>query len=262
MIEDSKTVRCKHFNTGYCKFGDDQCNYKHPKVVCMLKLCQDKSCPKRHPKACRFKAHCRRRSSCQYRHSKYESLNVEEEIDKLKEEIKQLQWFNTEKMNQLMEMEEIKTENLNLKQKLKETEVNLAVKREELVKVSNQVELLETKLHDDSAFEQKAIAIFKYACFKEDNEADIKMYILVNYDQHVEFLWDENVKCPDCNNEFEDIANIRKHFKKHNFKCHMCGKCLKERESCNHVCGPEHVFKKTPLEERRPISQLPQQSSQ
>ena len=71
---------------------------------------------------------------------------------------------------------------------------------------------------------------------KEDSEADIKMYILVNYDQHEEFLWDEIVKCPDCHRDFEDLANIMKLYKKNNYKCHMCGKCLKERECCNHVC--------------------------
>ena len=81
MIEDSQSVRCKYFNTGYCKY-EDQCNYKHSIIIGMLKLFQDKSYQKRHPKACRFKAHCRRRSSCQYRHRKYESLNAEEEIDK------------------------------------------------------------------------------------------------------------------------------------------------------------------------------------
>ena len=64
----------------------------------MLKLCQDKSCEERHPKACRFKAHCKRKSSCQYRHSMYESLNAAEDIDKFKEEIIQLQWSDAEKV--------------------------------------------------------------------------------------------------------------------------------------------------------------------
>ena len=71
-------------------------------------------------------------------------------------------------------------------------------------------------------------------------------------DQDFEFLWDENVKCRDCKNEFADIANIRKHYKKNNFKCYMCGNCLKEKESFNHICGLEHAFKRTPLEERSP----------
>ena len=38
-------------------------------------------------------------------------------------------------MTQLKETEENKTENINLKQKLKETEVNIALKGDELVKL-------------------------------------------------------------------------------------------------------------------------------
>ena len=52
--------------------------------------------------------------------SKYESLNAEEEIEKLKEEIKLLQRYNAEKITQLKEIEELKIKNLYLKQKLKE----------------------------------------------------------------------------------------------------------------------------------------------
>ena len=78
------------------------------------------------------------------------------------------------------------------------------------------------------------------------------MYILRTQGQDFDFLWDEHIKCPDCNSKFEDIANIRKQYKKHYFLCNMCGKCLKERESSNPICDQEHVFEKTPLEERRP----------
>ena len=78
------------------------------------------------------------------------------------------------------------------------------------------------------------------------------MYILATHDQDFEFLLDENVKCPDYKYEFSDIANIRKHYMKHNFKYHQCGNCLKESESINHNCGLEHVLKRTSLKERIP----------
>ena len=57
-----------------------------------------------------------------YRHSKYESVNAEEEIDILKEEIKQLQKYKTDKINRLTEIDELKTQNL------KQTAVNYAHK--------------------------------------------------------------------------------------------------------------------------------------
>ena len=90
-------------------------------------------------------------------------------------------------MLQLAEIEEIKTDNLNLKLKVKQAEVNLALKGNEFVQLSEKVRLLETKSQDDSVFEHKAIEIFKYALFKEDSEADIKWYMLGTYDQHVKF---------------------------------------------------------------------------
>ena len=55
-----------------------------------------------------------------YRHHKYDSVNCEKEIDKLKEEIKQLQQSNTDKINLLTEIDELKTKNL------KHTDVNHA----------------------------------------------------------------------------------------------------------------------------------------
>ena len=152
----------------------------------------------------------------------------------------------------MKECEELKKLNINLKQRIQQTAVVFSQKNDDIVKLSEKVQWLKTQSHDNSAFEQKAIEILKYALLKEDSEADIKMYTLATHDQDFEFLWDENVKCPDCKNEFAYIANIRKHYKKHNFKCHMCGNCLKERESINHKCGLEHVFKRTPLEERSP----------
>ena len=40
-----------------------------------------------------------------YRHSKYKSLNAEEEIDRIREENKELQWSNTGKMIKMREIE-------------------------------------------------------------------------------------------------------------------------------------------------------------
>ena len=69
--------------------------------------------------------------------------------------------------------------------------------------------MLETNSQEDFGFEEEAIEIFKYACFKEDSDADI--FFSSNYDQHVEFLLDKNIKYPDGHIDFEYIANILKH---------------------------------------------------
>ena len=85
-----------------------------------------------------------------YRHSKYESVNIEEEIDRLNEEIKELQEVNKEKNNLLKECEELKTQNVILKQKIQQTIANVSQKNDDLAKLSEKVELLESKSEDES----------------------------------------------------------------------------------------------------------------
>ena len=189
-----------------------------------------------------------------YRHNKYENLNAEEEIDKLKEKIKQLQRSNTEKVKLLKEIEGLNAKNINLKDGLKQSEENYSLKDVELLQLSEQVKQIKTNCNDDLVFLQKSIELFKFAMFKEDSEADIKMYVLGMQERDIEFMWEENVKCPDCHMEFENIARLGKHDMKYQFKCLMCGKCLKEKKSSPHDCGPDHSFEKTPLKDRRPNS--------
>ena len=85
-----------------------------------------------------------------YRHSKYESVNIEEEIDRLNEEIKELQEVNEEKNNLLKECEELKIQNFILKQKIQQTIANVSQKNDDLAKLSEKVELLESKSEDES----------------------------------------------------------------------------------------------------------------
>ena len=68
---------CKHFQTGYCKFGD---KYKkqHVKETCENITCVQSLCRKRHPKACKFftaQQKCKFNDGCTYKHviSKEES---------------------------------------------------------------------------------------------------------------------------------------------------------------------------------------------
>ena len=81
-----------------------------------------------------------------YRHSKYESVSAEEEIYCLKEEIRQLQETNKEKINLLKEWEELKTQMLFILQ----TIANVSQNNDDHAKFSEKVELLESKSEDES----------------------------------------------------------------------------------------------------------------
>ena len=44
---------CKHFQTGYCKFGRS-CKKQHISESCLKADCNSKACLQRHPKQCKF----------------------------------------------------------------------------------------------------------------------------------------------------------------------------------------------------------------
>ena len=61
---------CKHFQTGFCKFGE-RCCKRHVKETCKAKDCK-KTCSLRHPKPCKYFAlnkFCKFGEACCYQHS-------------------------------------------------------------------------------------------------------------------------------------------------------------------------------------------------
>ena len=70
---------CKYYNTGFCKFSD-KCRYQHNDTICKKDICKNKKCHHRHPKVCRYKDTCRRRSTCLNYHIVDKSNNVNSEL--------------------------------------------------------------------------------------------------------------------------------------------------------------------------------------
>ena len=63
---------CKHFQTGYCKFGSKGCRKQHVGEICSTPKCSSKSCNKKHPKSCKyfsFQQICKFGDRCLYKHS-------------------------------------------------------------------------------------------------------------------------------------------------------------------------------------------------
>ena len=62
---------CKHFQTGYCKFGRS-CKKQHVSESCLKADCNSKACLQRHPKQCKFfsqSGFCKFGDSCSYKHT-------------------------------------------------------------------------------------------------------------------------------------------------------------------------------------------------
>ena len=65
------TLVCKHFQTGYCKFGHS-CKKHHNSEICVKADCQGKACLQRHPKQCKFffqGGFCKFGDNCSYKHT-------------------------------------------------------------------------------------------------------------------------------------------------------------------------------------------------
>ena len=65
--------KCRYYNRGFCK-DTIKCRYLHPERICQVYLetqsCQEKQCPDRHPKLCKWLKHsggCKRQN-CAYLH--------------------------------------------------------------------------------------------------------------------------------------------------------------------------------------------------
>ena len=65
--------KCLYNDTGYCKFKE-KCRNLHSSGICQKDDC-NKSCPERHPKACRFSEKCKflEKGICVFNHRYGES---------------------------------------------------------------------------------------------------------------------------------------------------------------------------------------------
>ena len=103
---------CKYYQSGFCKFGV-YCRKRHESETCKYKnQCNNKECPKRHPKICRnFVRYgtCRWNADCAYMHdteSKHAKVDeLEKEMELMKKEINLLRENMIEIMKTLDSLE-------------------------------------------------------------------------------------------------------------------------------------------------------------
>ena len=80
---------CKHFQSGFCKFGD-RCRRPHVNEICESPQCNLSSCFQRHPKLCKYYSTfstCKFGDNCAYKHVSFSDTKftkLQNEIDNLK----------------------------------------------------------------------------------------------------------------------------------------------------------------------------------
>ena len=71
--KEKKAHKCRYFNVGYCKYKE-KCRFTHPEETCKEYVegkCEGNSCPRRHPKACKWfrgSTGCRRKEERDFSH--------------------------------------------------------------------------------------------------------------------------------------------------------------------------------------------------
>ena len=188
-------VKCKYYNKGFCKYREE-CNYFHPKDVCQEVNCNNKKCKKRHPKQCRYKDECRRRSLCMYSH---ESVIFSEYQTILNENVT------------------LKLDILNLKVKLKETVVQLKSVTEELENTSNQSDRYAEGVRD---------LVKRVSEISEDRRlARLQMSQIMSSPL--------NKGCHCCGKIFSSDSEIKEHTDNFRGYCFACKVCFKPIYSCD-----------------------------
>ena len=86
MAMENGVSVCQFFKYGYCKFKMSY-KKKHVTQFCDDEKCIQKSCPKRHPRMCKYVSNfegCKLETACAYSHeTKIENSKLEKKIDEL-----------------------------------------------------------------------------------------------------------------------------------------------------------------------------------
>ena len=119
-----KQVRCKFFNTGFCK-KNVLCPFQHPETICQRYLefgkCHSfRTCPNRHPRECRYwkRGECFRGDGCLYLQQQVQDsqeVQDEEEVEDTREveEVEEVEKVDeVEEVEKVDEVEEVNNVNI------------------------------------------------------------------------------------------------------------------------------------------------------
>ena len=198
--------KCSYFNSGYCRYTKKEmgCKNYHPRDVCQLKECREKTCPDRHPKKCKFEDKCMFQSRCSYQHSKQTSKEqdkLQDEIKTLRAEIDQIKKDNNVKINtlakvHLKELSDLKQGNGVLNKSIND---------------------LRAKLNSEELKESQE---FSKTSNKADTESDINAMTKLNLTKY---------KCDHCSFEAKSTRGLkthRGHMKKRRARVTIGGQCV------------------------------------
>ena len=190
-VSDKKETKCKFFDEGFSRYSD-KCRNVHPSDICEKRHCKRESCPKRHPKTCRYNQNCRRGRNCMYLHV---SVEKDSEKDFIKKKLGDIE-------NELKEKDK---KMLVLEQKNKDLWLKINELIEEVKDIKKNPENI-PKVNDR-----------KFACddceFISKNAGGLNKHVKA---KHKELA---TVKCDTCNFTSKNKEDLSNHtFNEHEYK--------------------------------------------
>ena len=221
-------VVCSHFKFGFCKFRE---NYRkqHVKEVCDKSECEIRTCKFRHPRKCKFYDEYRR---CMFDPCAFLHINTENNIENLKSENIAIKEKLKELENDLREVNEKEHETLNLIEKLKlvdfenihTLEKELFAKdsvikgqQQQIIELEDRIVIVENILGKQK---KEVPAKKSFKCTKCDYETNSQSGLKV-HDTKKHTSVDKvkfPKKCDICEKEVKTATDMKKHIKSHSFK--------------------------------------------
>ena len=208
------------------------CKNYHPRDVCQLKECREKTCPDRHPKKCKFEDKCMFQSRCSYQHSKQTSKEqdkLQDEIKTLRAEIDQIKKDNNVRINtlakvHLKELSDLKQENRVLNKSINDLRAKL---NSEELKESQEFSKTSNKADTESDSNgMTKLKLIKYKCdhcsFEAKSTRGLKTHRghmhkdaekLVEYSPEIQIYI-----CAFCENYYNNKEEFAKHAYTHPIK--------------------------------------------
>ena len=240
LASEDATPLCKHFQTGYCKYGA-HCRKMHVQEDCETGDCDRNTCQKRHPKTCKFftlHQSCKFGNRCCYKH-----ITNEPKHDHLSKQVNTLQATVVELQSIVKDLEEKITRLQSLtcrdsllsspeKERCAEVsdslEVSLVLEDREELSVSR------GPFSPLTSLEIPTMCEWCYCSFKTSSNSEMKKHIEAEHTITSDFVYpNSNVKivCPEgefCGKEF---------FLDHTFAMHVFN-VHKTGFNCDHC----HLF--------------------
>ena len=230
---ESQTI-CKYYNSGFCKFKSD-CKSYHSQINCTKYSCKDKTCTNRHPKKCRYKDQCRRRSTCLYSHeerSDCETISLVKENDFLKSEIALLK----EKIEKTMKhMESMDDQLTRLKKSIKANNVKYASNNEVIqAYIERTGKLCEQEIN----VEKRLVSNEKYI-LRLENETKEKVKSIQNSINNI-----QKGGCTFCGKVFNEENQLKMHHTDNPNHCENCYVCYQTTLSDTSLHSSHKYFSK------------------